>query len=430
MSIESRSPIVRNETEAKARIAELKAQIERSKRRISELKTEGASKLETDPRLKEKFEKLEKEKAELEERERRKKEKEKKEKADLEMEVQVAIGGLDPKSFVELTPKRHFFRPSFMKYINGSQYMALMTSERLSEDEKKRATTARFQFCYDWLESDDMQKYYREKKEYDEAFELWEKECKKNPYAPAPKAVEKGAPDLPVKTPLGKIVYEKFRNGLRTMKEIELIHLYKPEIFDRPEFMQIIRMGMIGEIRKNEHFGESRGRHIREMKVDDFLDVVKVLEKRAIFGDGSVMSSVRYFDSFPNQILNELRKRMYGAMYGKGRTEVAGIGSRAWKSPITMDLMNQTFLRGFKDSDEGDKRIIARHLIAALASGKMSSANEDALRWLRRFKSGHDFFVLTDDIVMEIAEDMGIDYESIRGPMEDASESGFKYGDK
>ena len=173
-------------------------------------------------------------------------------------------------------------------------------------------------------------------------------------------------------------------------------------MFDQFAIVGHIRFPMIQDIRKNEAFA-GRGRHIREAKVTDFIDIIEHVEK--ILGPGTEKDSKKYFDTFSVEQLEVLRKRMKSAFDGKERKEIAGIGSRSWQSPITLDLMDRTVLQGFRDSDEGDKRIIVKHLLLAYKAGeKMSEQNKDALRWLISVKEGPVFYN-----VVNVAEEVSID---------------------
>src|SRR3989338_8101452 len=82
--------------------------------------------------------------------------------------VRTAFAKMSPKEFAEFAPKRFLFGKriwvglpifggedilgkyfgdfDFMRYATGEQYMAVMESERFSEDEKERITEARFRF--------------------------------------------------------------------------------------------------------------------------------------------------------------------------------------------------------------------------------------------------------------------------------------------
>lgn len=384
--------------ELKARLAQLETGIKDKRKFIEE---EKQKEIEKNPNLKKGWEEIERKKAEIKEWEARRAAA-KKEKEEIGDEVRRKISKISGKDFVEVTPKRYFFDPDFMKYVSGEQYMALMEDGRLSDGEKVKATKARFAFCWEWLDGPNAREYYRKKAKYDKAYSEWLDALKEDPDAPFPKD-ENGEE---IKEPEYKYdgeIRETFRNNIRNIKELVYVNRFMPELFDHFDFVGHIRFPLIGEIRKHESFA-GRGRHIREVKMTDFLDVIKHVEERGIGG----AQSKAYFDTFNKAQLATLRERMKKNIAGKERSEVSGAGSRVWQSPATIDLLDRTIVQGFRQSDEGDKRIIAKHILLALASGKISPQNKDALQWLRGKKEGHNFYIIDEEFVKDIEKEEGV----------------------
>lgn len=408
----------------------LESQIAEALDKIREREKIIAEGKEKNPRLKKELEELQKEREENEERGKLG------EKSVAKLKQSLAK--IKTKYFLEMTPKRSFFDPEFMRYVPGDKYMALMEGDRLNDDEKERATKARFKFCWDWFETKKYKTYKNNKDAYEEAFGRWlntveqEKDKDGNPVLRdkngdhlkeldenGNEVMENGKPKLLQEEPKFEYdpeIRELFRNDIRNIKELILINNYIPDMFDKFDFVGHIRFPLIGEIRKNESFA-GRGRNIREVKLEDFIEIIRHLEDRGIKkGD-----SEGYFKKFNQQQLEVLRKRMAGRYKGKERSEIAGMGSRTWKSPITIDLMDRTILQGFRVSDEEDKYIIVKHILSGFKAGgvgpqrKMSSQNEDALRWLISLKEGAVFYN-----VGEVAEELGIDIKKV------ANELGIK----
>jgi len=157
---------------------------------------------------------------------------------------------------------------------------------------------------------------------------------------------------------------------------------------------------MIQNIRKHEAFA-GRGRAIRAVKVEDFYEIIRHIEKMGI----RPKDSEKYFKDFTKIQLEVLRDRMLKVMHGKEQSEVSGIGGDAWKSPITMDLMDNTVLPGFEKSDRGDRGIIVTHILLAYKSEKISEQNKEALRWLLTTERGGRFF-FTEELAKKLNVDL------------------------
>lgn len=389
---------------------ELQDQIEQRRRELPEAKRKRAEELEQQIKIK-RAEKKHKEKKGLIEKTEMQKDR-----------VREAFARMSPKEFAEFMPKRFLFGKrfwigkyfgeyDFMRFATGEQYMAVMESERFSDDEKERITKARFKFCFDWLKTPEMRKYFEEKDKYERAYGEWVEKLKDNPEEPMPEILKK-KPKMDTGSALGKEVKELLRNNIKNIKEMALINRYIPDIFNRFEFVGHIQFGMIQKIREHEAFA-GRGRHIRKVKFADFYDIINHVKEAGIVKG----QSEEYFNVFTTAQLKVLRDRMREAFRGKGGRgkEVAGGGSDIHQFPLVMDLMDRTTLRGFADNDDEEKHAIIKHMLIAEMKGKISEENTKALLWLISAKEGLDFYLITHVTtelgidIKELAERLGVD---------------------
>ena len=408
--------------ELKRRIEVMKDAIKESKEKLEKADDVIKKGIEANPKLKKKLEKIRKKKEErLKEIDKEEKEK-KKVRENAVMAIKQNIAKIKPEHFNErYIPKSWLYDPNFMRYVPGDKFMALMESKGLDDNEKETIIRMRFKFCFDWLESKEYKKYKKDKETYDKAFQRWLDDEKKqldqyeNPILKDENGDilkdENGEPITQepkfVSDPDGEI-REMFRNNIRNIKELAILHQYVPKIFDIFDIVGHIQFGMVQDIRKHEAFA-GRGRHIRAVKFQDFYDIIKHLKDAGVgkAGDNNGKGSLEYFRTFtdPKQLV-ALRKRMRVAFLGKGGRgkEIAGGGSGIHQSPLVIDLYDKSILPGFLESDDEDKKNIIQHMLVAEAleqiktkegvkkPGILTDQNQLALDWISFDPSGQKFF--------------------------------------
>ena len=293
---------------------------------------------------------------------------------------------ISPEAFVGALHEEEFFNPDVMRYATTSQYMALMKSNRLTEDQKIRSTKARNQFIREGINTwrDANKKHDADLAEYNKKIASGEIDKNTPP------------PEKPKEASYPGDVRKKIKYNT-PLSELEMMNRYDSEMFegdkndpdyDPVSFIMHIPSGIIKDIRKSESFSPGQGEEIRLKKYDDFYQITKDLKKEEDDEDGKI---IREYFGKGKEMIEKKRKEMRVAFGGKSIEELAGApGGAIWKTGAFMDVMSRGALEGWRGKDEGEKEIVIRHMLRAEQIAKepgkewaLTPEMKDALNWLR-----------------------------------------------
>lgn len=295
--------------------------------------------------------------------------------------VQRKMMKISPRSFTNMA-KHNFFDKNFMRHATTAQFLALMSSSVLTEDEKKKAIEARFENMADALKE-----YETKKKTYDENLSQW-----RSRVANPDKLSEKEEGELVQIGPAPKIAgFDEIRN--KSAKEYELLNQHdKFGLLESGDFVSVIRSDTIGGLRSGDAFTVAEKDKLRELKNDSIVKNAALIEN---------LEKLPESDPTGNK-LKWAQKDLEKAMTGKSAAEVAGLpGGKGWKKPAVIRLLDRTTLPKFIEKDDSDKEIIINQFIEDAKKGKLTNANRKAVEWILTDRIGKGFLSRKQD---ELAE--------------------------